>query len=779
MKFKSNHGIYMGYINNPGAKNDHDVNSFLKDKTIGSVSRVTNVATDHHVVRPLEEREYVQCVFHDLQHALRWGVKSMPDVQWLLLFAAGTIIPNRKPYELWLDQLPLADNTSIAAFTHILMPDDRSYFHINQQVIAINMHALRLNKDLVWPLIDIKGEKPMDVAVEKSPGDYHDRYTPHWVIHNKSQTSTMMVNKDSAWLAALINRGYSVMNFSDETMRQAKLFFYLDTPEQVELGRAYMRGEPDEQLEAMAQKIGKKDVMRAFLRNDRFQHTSCLLSNTMEYYHYGLPEKGYAAAVIPAAGWNFIRLFEVLKGDISAMYHFDIAAPAVDFRRDMIEKWDGENFADFAETVKQPGAVYYGTPSRGGAGPIWPRVRGIQHKYEVADLFHDWQRLLERVRDDGHRSVLIDITNILSYHESVYKFGFDRPTQLFKQLVDFLRAGFDDWCVKSDFFCLCKDDYELWERQEFMTTARHRMAYGYFVHKVKSPVPIGPFSLAWENSTPVFDSLFKTPAMQFEIRAREAAMKVQGPTSWASFYKQNYLPAVKLDLQFDSAKMLEEAKRAYEAGLFTTHRRDEEHGWSSFVIHGMGFGKTQSYESYNPGKTAPEGSYKFIAEARQHCPTIVDYFENIFPRQSGVSRFSRVRIMALEPGGFIVPHYDSFDSTCPGPINMALNNPRNCHFHMWKGSNFRREEGYHGILPFTPGTALNIDVGNSHMVYNLSDEVRFHMIAHVELDESNRAAYGEFRNRSLNLFLDECREFNGDVAGFPSSFEAMTFGGVQ
>ena len=66
MKFKSNHGIYMGYINNPGAKNDYQVNEFLKRKTIGSVSRVTNVATDHQVVRPLEEREYVQCVFHDL-----------------------------------------------------------------------------------------------------------------------------------------------------------------------------------------------------------------------------------------------------------------------------------------------------------------------------------------------------------------------------------------------------------------------------------------------------------------------------------------------------------------------------------------------------------------------------------------------------------------------------------------------------------------------------------------------------------------------------------------
>ena len=96
-------------------------------------------------------------------------------------------------------------------------------------------------------------------------------------------------------------------------------------------------------------------------------------------------------------------------------------------------------------------------------------------------------------------------------------------------------------------------------------------------------------------------------------------------------------------------------------------------------------------------------------------PTITEFFKNIFNYQV----YARVRIMQLEPGGYIFPHTD-WDMHTLGPVNMALNNPEGCKFYM-KGR---------GVVPFRPGQANKLDIGFEHIVFNDSDEYRYHMIIH-------------------------------------------------
>jgi len=76
--------------------------------------------------------------------------------------------------------------------------------------------------------------------------------------------------------------------------------------------------------------------------------------------------------------------------------------------------------------------------------------------------------------------------------------------------------------------------------------------------------------------------------------------------------------------------------------------------------------------------------------------------------------------MLLEPGGYITPHADQ-DTNRLSPINISLNTPQNCLFKM---------KGHKGFVPLTDGKAVLLDVGNTHAVYNDSDEDRFHIIVH-------------------------------------------------
>jgi len=83
-------------------------------------------------------------------------------------------------------------------------------------------------------------------------------------------------------------------------------------------------------------------------------------------------------------------------------------------------------------------------------------------------------------------------------------------------------------------------------------------------------------------------------------------------------------------------------------------------------------------------------------------------------------RYHRLRFMLLEPGGFITPHEDT-DQNVLSPVNIALNTPKDCMFKM---------KGHKGFVPLTDGKAVLLDVGNTHAVYNKSNEDRYHIIVH-------------------------------------------------
>lgn len=172
---------------------------------------------------------------------------------------------------------------------------------------------------------------------------------------------------------------------------------------------------------------------------------------------------------------------------------------------------------------------------------------------------------------------------------------------------------------------------------------------------------------------------------------------------------------LELDLNFDLDSWKHEAKQA----SFFDHRGDLHPGWNSCCIHGIDIDKTKNWDQYDY-TSENEVDYKWT-EISNHTPIIKKFWED-FPYES----YTRIRFMELKPGGIISPHSDApigskVDLSKAGvPINIAIIHPDNCHMTL---------EGQ-GIVPWSEGKVIMLNVRYKHSFMNKSDQSRIHLIAH-------------------------------------------------
>lgn len=169
---------------------------------------------------------------------------------------------------------------------------------------------------------------------------------------------------------------------------------------------------------------------------------------------------------------------------------------------------------------------------------------------------------------------------------------------------------------------------------------------------------------------------------------------------------QSGLPWFKLDIEIPTDIILKEIQRAQH---FLVPHRDqygEHRGWKSFCLHGKSTEQTQHCDDDRP--------FHWIPEIQEIMPQTVEFFKS-WPGGT----YQRVRVMSLEPGGYVSLHRDN-NTNYLGPINIAITQPEGCRFIMkdW------------GMVPFKSGDAYMLDVGNWHAVFNDSDETRYHIIIH-------------------------------------------------
>jgi len=173
------------------------------------------------------------------------------------------------------------------------------------------------------------------------------------------------------------------------------------------------------------------------------------------------------------------------------------------------------------------------------------------------------------------------------------------------------------------------------------------------------------------------------------------------------------LPWVPVNISVPWKDIWLEARHLLYTECFTPHRTDGSAGWLSLCIHGMSSVHTNCAEDYNLPDEAEEELSEWTDIAK-FCPITVEWMKDAMLYE----QFTRVRFMCVLPGGWIEPHRDTDKVAGLGATNVAINNPDGCRLIM---------EQY-GELPFTPGSVFKINTGYNHMVYNDSNEPRFHMI---------------------------------------------------
>jgi hypothetical protein len=180
---------------------------------------------------------------------------------------------------------------------------------------------------------------------------------------------------------------------------------------------------------------------------------------------------------------------------------------------------------------------------------------------------------------------------------------------------------------------------------------------------------------------------------------------------------QSGLPWLHLTIDVPYEEIIKELESIQS--LLVPHRDNygEHQGWKSFCIHGKSFDATRENEHYNDSRP-----YIWTSEAKQYLPQTVKYFCTKWPEVS----FYRLRVMLLEPGGYVSIHSDSDQSTLTA-INIAITQPVGCNFVMEK----------YGSVPFEVGSAFWLDLSNRHTVFNNSGQPRWHLIVHQSFDNTN------------------------------------------
>lgn len=152
--------------------------------------------------------------------------------------------------------------------------------------------------------------------------------------------------------------------------------------------------------------------------------------------------------------------------------------------------------------------------------------------------------------------------------------------------------------------------------------------------------------------------------------------------------------------------------------LFVKHRTIDNigsyghQGWSGLTLHGIEYDKTENWDRYG---------FSNIQDANYHWTSICSSMPVTVELVKSMPflKHGRVRLMKLDPGGYIMPHTDGIGRIF-GPFNYAITNPVGCEFVYER----------FGKVPFKPGRGFMLDLGIKHCVINDSNEARYHLIIH-------------------------------------------------
>ncbi len=697
---------------------------------------------------------------------------------WLILMTAGNIIINLVKFQIWMEQLPPAEHTKIAAYCHILHKiEDQIYLDWHPQFAVFNLTAMRRYRKKILETLKKNGKEI--IYYEKSHKDFHDGYTPYYLVPDDNKRQEVNVISGSMWMAIMLQENYVIHNF-DETMRSAKKYFYLDKEKNKETANLfYKKWIYDEELTKEKYEQQKK-IFHDFYNCSFMFHDYGLITvnNNHEFTEFErIPHPRIDAIALPCSGLNFIEISRLLKfNNTCTIIHYDISWLCVEYRKKLLLEWDGKDYATWAKKTSnmlkdkwnsefknryphQPNYIEMNVVEnwKHKLNDIditeWNKIKNYNHIFLNIDVLMEPMQLINALKGSTKGNVFIYYDNILDYASTIMRHGSGWSISVLKKMIPLL-SKFNWWRIESNLISFSSNHAKGISDANLKIVpndiVREIFQYNLFIKTKRNLSPTSILS-GTDRSSVIWPQLIDTVDWQNNrIRAvlKPYEIKNNPNIEYNEFFKNKYIPWVYSHINIDLKKAKKECDDIYSRNLFTNHRPDAGDGWLAFTMHGNSYNNTKA--------SSDESQYTWTNEALEFTPYLVDLIKNTFSKLSSYTSFGRVRITAIEPGGMIYPHRDGVGDTwslyetnsSPGPTNIAITHPKECYFLMWDKSNLTRESSW-GILPFEPGMAIKIDINNCHTVINCSDEIRYHIIV------NHNHPLPEYRYQN-ELYLNQC-----------------------
>lgn len=174
------------------------------------------------------------------------------------------------------------------------------------------------------------------------------------------------------------------------------------------------------------------------------------------------------------------------------------------------------------------------------------------------------------------------------------------------------------------------------------------------------------------------------------------------------------LATLVLDIPPPDYEMTQELLKSIDIAV--PHREDEGNGWRSLTLHGHSSTMTDSDQAYSTkGFILEDKSWTDVAK---FFPLTKKWIIENIP----FKKYGRIRLMIVDPGGYVSQHKDYQHGQLLAGINVAITHPPGVVFDI---------ENY-GDVDWKPGESRLIDIGSMHQVINNSNQPRIHIIIHSE-----------------------------------------------
>ena len=592
----------------------------------------------------------------------------------VIVFSIGLVLEDIRDLIEGLGNQLKTNPKIVGHILHHGINDNSNFFTLHDQTLMLSKEAvdsLRRDDFVFNNSQNYKTDKWIKVA--RTDENFHDNYTPLKIWKDQSNdVISMEKTYDDGFGEDLIqyamSKDWQIDNFNDMCRISKKYSYYYEQPEKfqhyIEQPLEVIHSDKQEMTETQYDFLSS---MKEFAK----------IGNHTKWYGYnnedlekGMPDSNYDLFVGVASGflpWLYLSHYNFT--DNAKVLLVDINDLALDFQRWFLETYNPEKNLSWQDWIK-----LYSKYNKNVQGVWSPRF--IEQSNEV------WKQ---------HKP-LID-----SKWEKIknYDYTFECNSMITKEknlVYEFLKQANQPMVWMSNIFTY---DGTVFSNAELFEDFLSKI----FCSNQK---------VSWTSKSPYGVAKFS-----------------YGPNSLPGAY-DDYFEEISVP-KFDTTQFLKEIENLEKHNLFVKHRGDVHPGWSSFVLHGIDWNKTNDYGDYGYASNE-ETPYKFVDYAKQHIPSIVEYFQN--NQIHNIKNYHRIRIMKLAPGGYISLHNDTPDGqydTNGWNLNMAINNPDNCEMHFWNDRYL-----YLGQVPWKPGKAFEIRTNYNHLVRNLSNEIRYHIIVHGE-----------------------------------------------